>query len=338
MINTIIPNTEHQFLLYTTPDEEIKVSVFLKDENIWLTQQMIADIFWVAKSTISEHFSNIFWSGELDKNSTVRNFRTVQKEGNREVSRDLEFYNLDAIISVWYRVNSHRATQFRIWATKQLKEFIIKWFVIDDERLKNPNNQFGADYFEQLEERIRDIRSSERRFYQKITDIYATSIDYNKDSELTKTFFATVQNKMHFGIHGKTAAEVIASRVDRNKPSIGLTCVSSKALKKSDIFIAKNYLTESEITELNLIVEQYLAFATLQAKNKKAMTMKDWIIKLDDFLKLNEKEILEHKWTISKQLADEKAEKEYIYFKHNQLKDYESDFDHITKKFLKNKK
>jgi hypothetical protein len=256
----------------------------------------------------------------------------MKKFGNSEFQQKApNFYNLDVIISVGYRVKSLRGTQFRIWATKQLKEYIIKGFVVDDERLKNPNNPFGQDYFERLEEKIRDIRSSERRFYQKITDIYATSVDYDKNADLTKEFFATVQNKMHFGIHGKTAGEVIAIRADATKPNMGITCISENNFKKSDIFIAKNYLTKNEIFELNLIVEQYLAFAMLQAQNKRAMSMKDWILKLDDFLRLNEKEILENKGKISKDLADKIAEDQYKIFKEKLLKNYESDFDKMTK-------
>ena len=336
MYKNKLQNTDStKFLLYTSPDGEVKVDVFLKDENIWLTQRKMSEIFGVNVQAIIKHLGNIFQEGELEKGETCSILEQVQNEGGRMVKRNLEFYNLDAIIAVGYRVNRKRATQFRIWANKVIKEYIIKGFALNDEKLRNPQNPFGFSYFEQLEERIRDIRSSERMFYQKITDIYATSIDYSQDDELTRRFFATVQNKMHFGIHGKTAAEIIAERVDHKKPSMGMTCISEKNLKKSDIFIAKNYLTEKEILELNLIVEQYLAFAKLQAQNKRAMTMKDWIFKLDDFLRLNEKEILEHKGKISKKLAQEIAKKEYVIFKKNYLKNYESDFDLEVKKFLK---
>jgi hypothetical protein len=334
MTNKNLPSQPQDFLLYKAPDGDVKISVLLKDETIWLTQEQMTVLFDKAKSTISEHIKNIFAEGELDKKVVVRKFRITAKHGaiaGKTQEIEVNTYNLDVIISVGYRVKSLRGTQFRIWATKQLKEYIIKGFVIDDERLKNPNNPFGEDYFERLEEKIRDIRSSERRFYQKITDIYSTSIDYDKNADLTKEFFATVQNKMHFGIHGKTAAEIIASRADSKKPNMGITCILENNLKKSDIFVAKNYLSEKEIFELNLIVEQYLAFATLQAKNKRAMTMQDWILKLDDFLRLNEKEILQHKGKISKDLADKMAEDEYKIFKHKLLKNYESDFDKITK-------
>lgn len=326
-------STQNDFLLYKSPDGDVKVSVLLKNENIWLSQKAMSHLFDCSSDNISLHLKNIFKSCELEQNSVTEDFSVTADDGK---NYRVKHYNLDSIISVGYRVNSLRGTQFRIWATKQLKEFIIKGFVLDDERLKNPNNPFGEDYFARLEEKIRDIRTSERRFYQKITDIYTTSIDYDKNSDLTKEFFAIVQNKMHFGIHGKTAAEIIASRADSKKPNMGITGISEKNLKKTDIFIAKNYLTKKEIFELNLIVEQYLAFATLQAQNRRAMTMQDWILKLDDFLRLNEKEILEHKGKISKDLADQKAEDEYKIFKQKQLENYESDFDKITK-LIKNK-
>ncbi len=326
--NKNLPSKPQDFLLYKTPDGEVKISVLLKNETIWLSQKAMAHLFDCSSDNISLHLKNIFNSGELEQNSVTEDFSVTADDGK---NYRVKHYNLDAIICVGYRVNSLRGTQFRIWATKQLKEYIIKGFALDDERLKNPNNLFGQDYFERLEEKIRDIRSSERRFYQKITDIYATSIDYDKSADLTKEFFATVQNKMHFGIHGKTAAEIIANRADSKKPNMGITSVSQNNLKKSDIFVAKNYLSEKEIFELNLIVEQYLAFATLQAQNKRAMTMQDWILKLDDFLRLNEKEILQHKGKISKDLADKMAEDEYQIFKQNLLKNYESDFDKILK-------
>ena len=316
------------FLLYKTSDGEIKISVLLKSETIWLSQKAMAHLFDCSSDNISLHLKNIFNSGELEQNTVTEDFSvTADDRKNYRVKH----YNLDAIICVGYRVNSLRGTHFRIWATKQLKEYIIKGFVLDDDRLKNPHNPFGQDYFERLEERIRDIRSSERRFYQKITDIYASSVDYDKNANLTKEFFATVQNKMHFGIHGKTAAEIIASHADSKKANMGITCISQNNLKKSDIFVVKNYLNKKEIFELNLIVEQYLAFATLQAQNKRAMTMQDWILKLDDFLRLNEKEILQHKGKISKDLADKMSEDEYRIFKQNLLKNYESDFDKMLK-------
>jgi hypothetical protein len=328
MINKNLPSTQQDFLLYKTPDGDVRISVLLKDETIWLSQKTMAHLFDCSSDNIGLHLKNVFKSGELEQNSVTEDFSVTAADGK---NYRVKHYNLDAIICVGYRVNSLRGTQFRIWATKQLKEYIVKGFVVDDERLKNPSNPFGEDYFERLEEKIRDIRSSERRFYQKITDIYITSIDYDKNSGLTKEFFAIVQNKMHFGIHGKTAAEIIASRANSENPNMGITCIAQNNLKKSDIFIAKNYLTEKEISQLNLIVEQYLAFATLQVHNKRAMTMQDWILKLDDFLRLNEQEILQHKGKISKNLADKMAEDEYKIFKQKLLKNYESDFDKMTK-------
>jgi len=268
----------------------------------------------------------------IEKKSVTEDFSVTASDWKKY---KVKHYNLDAIISVWYRVNSIEWTKFRIWATKQLKELIIKGFVLNEEKLKNPDNPFWSDYFEELEEKIRDIRTSERRFYQKITDIYALSIDYDKKSELTKNFFATIQNKLHFWIHWKTAAELIYERADSKKENMWITCIKKEKLKKSDIFIAKNYLKEDEIQELNLIVEQYLAFAKNQARKKVRMTMKDWILKLDDFLKLNEKEILQNKWVISKKLADDKVENEYLDFKKEEMKNYVSDFDIEVEKLFR---
>ncbi|MEA1986968.1 MAG: virulence RhuM family protein [Candidatus Marinimicrobia bacterium] len=330
-----LQSIKQDFLLYTSPNGEIKVSVLLQNETIWLNAHQMATLFDIDRTGVVRHLKNIYETGELDINSTCAKIAQVAKDGKNRV---MDFYNLDAIISVGYRVNSFRGTQFRIWATKQLKELIIKGFVLDEEKLKNPENPFGTDYFEQLEEKIADIRTSERRFYQKITDIYALSVDYDKSSNLTKNFFATVQNKLHFGIHGKTAAELINDRADISKRNMGITCISQNELKKSDVFVAKNYLTEKEISQLNLIVEQYLAFAKFQAQQKKAMTMNDWILKLDDFLRLNEREILQHKGKITKQLADAKAERIYDDFKVEKMKNYESDFDKSTKKLLQSKK
>src|SRR3989339_991828 len=272
-----------EFLLYRSPSGEIKVEVFLHNENIWLTQKRMADLFGVGIPAISKHLDNIYEEGELDKNSTISILETVQKEGNRDVKREVEYYNLDAIISVGYRVNSSRATQFRIWATKILKEFIIKGFTMDDERLKNPKNIFGKDYFEEQLARIRDIRSSERRFYQKITDIYAQcSSDYNPDEEITKQFFATVQNKLHFAISGQTASEIIIKRANSQKPNMGLTTWKNApkgAIRKNDALIAKNYLDEKELDGLNRIVTMYLDYAETQTQKGIAMRMKDWVEK-----------------------------------------------------------
>ena len=273
-----LPDKQSNFLLYTGNDGKVNVEVFLKDETIWLTQKAIGKLFGKSKATISEHLKKIYEEGELELDSTVRKFRTVQTEGARQVERDLEFYNLDAIISVGYRVNSYQATQFRIWATKTLKEFIIKGFVLDDERLKQGNRVFGKDYFDELLERIREIRASERRFYQKITDIYALSADYDKNAPLTREFFATIQNKLHWAITGKTAAEIIYDSADATKIHIGLTNwkqAPDGKIFKSDIAVAKNYLSETHIKELNQIVSAYLDLAENRAQRQILMKMAD---------------------------------------------------------------
>ena len=329
------------FLLYNTPDGEVRIEVALEDETVWLTQKAMAELFGVVKSTISEHLSNIYETGELDKAATVRNFRTVQKEGERSVTRNLEYYNLDAIISVGYRVNSIQATHFRKWATKTLREFLIKGFVLDDERLKQGKTLFGKDYFDELLERIREIRASERRFYQKITDIYAQcSIDYDPNSEITQTFYKTVQNKLHWAITGHTAAELIAKRADAEKPNMGLTtwkrAPKGKVLK-SDISTAKNYLSEKELKSLNRIVTMYLDYAESQAERQNAMTMEDWIEKLDGFLEFNEYEILQDAGKVSAKVAKKLAEEEYEKFRPIQDKAFESDFDKLVEETKKKK-
>ena len=330
------------FLLYNSPNGDVRVEVFLHHETVWLTQQKISDLFGVVKSTISDHVKNIFENGELEKEATVRNFRTVQKEGNRDVSRELEYYNLDVIIAVGYRVNSKRATQFRIWATKVLKEFIIKGFAMDDQRLKNPNNPFGKDYFDEQLERIRDIRSSERRFYQKITDIYSEcSADYDSKSQMTKGFFAVVQNKLHFAIHKHTAPELIMERADSKKERMGLTSWKNAPkgkIRKPDVSIAKNYLNEDEMDTLNRIVTMYLDYAELQAKKQKIMYMEDWVQKLNVFLQFNERDILEHAGKITTQIAKEFAESEFEKYRIIQDKLFESDFDKLVKQTVKKKR
>ena len=328
----ITQSIEKDFLIYKSLNWNVKISVLLQDETIWLNTHQMAELFWIDRTWIVKHLKNIYETWELELKATCAKIAQVAKDWK---NRKMDFYNLDAIISVWYRVNSIEWTKFRIWATNQLKELIIKGFVIDEEKLKNPENNFWNDYFEILEEKIRDIRTSERRFYQKITDIYSLSVDYDKNSETTKKFFATVQNKLHFWIHWKTAAELIFERADWTKENMWITCNLEKEIKKSDIFVAKNYLSKDEILELNLIVEQYLAFAKNQARKKIAMTMKDWILKLDDFLRLNEKEILENKWQISRKLAEDKVLKEYEYFRKEKFKNYISDFDLEVEKFLK---
>lgn len=296
MANTSSPGSD--FILYTSVDGEVRVDVFIKDETVWLTQKTIAELFSVDRSVIAKHLKNIYKDEELDKVATCAKIAQVQIEGSREVLRQVEYYNLDAIISVGYRVNSKQATRFRIWATQTLKEYIIKGFVLDDKRLKQGGQVFGKDYFEELLERIREIRASERRFYQKITDIYAQcSIDYDARSELSARFYKTVQNKLHWAITGSTAAELIYQRVDSEKPNMGLmTWRNSPAGKilKSDTGVAKNYLEEKEIRELNRLVELYLNFAELQAERNIPMKMTEWIDVLDGFLKINRYELLDN--------------------------------------------
>jgi hypothetical protein len=335
----IIPNNSFtEFLLYTTPNGKVKVEVFLRDENIWLTQARIGELFGVDRTVVTKHLQNIYSDGELSKNSTSAKIARVQTEGKRQITREVEFYNLDAILSVGYRVNSIQATHFRIWATERLKEYIIKGFTMDDERLKDPRSIFGKDYFEEQLARIRDIRSSERRMYQKITDIYAQcSADYSSDSDITKQFFATVQNKLHFAITGKTAAEIIRQRADSTKPNMGLTVWKNSpngAIRESDVVIAKNYLNEEELEYLNRIVTMYLDFAEMQAERGIMMYMKDWVLKLDAFLKFNEREILADAGKISHEVAQALAMKEYEIYKKEQNKLYESDFDQEIKRIM----
>jgi len=297
-----------ELLIYQTSDGKTKIEVQLQDETVWLSLNQMSELFQKAKSTISEHIKHIYEEGELQEISTVRNFRTVQLEGNRNIEREIDFYNLDVIISVGYRVKSHRGTQFRIWATQRLKEFIIKGFTLDDERLKSGNQ---INYFDELLDRIRDIRSSEKIFYQKVKDIYTLSIDYDPKSDQTKDFFATIQNKLHWAIHQHTAAEIIVERVNADKQNLGLTTWKADKIRKSDVTIAKNYLNEDELSQLNLLVEQFLAFAENQARQKKVMYMNDWIRKLNEILTINENEILEHAGKVSRQIADEIALSEY---------------------------
>ena len=322
----------NQILLYTTPNGKVNVEIYLQNETIWLNQQKIADLFGVERSVVTKHLKNIFDTKELDPNSVCAKIAHTADDGK---TYQTQFYNLDAIISVGYRVNSSQATAFRIWATERLKEYIIKGFTMDDERLKNPNNIFGKDYFEEQLERIRDIRSSERRFYQKITDIYAQcSADYSTDNDITKQFFATVQNKLHFAITGNTAAEIVYNRVSSTKENIGLTTWNNApkgAIRKTDVVIAKNYLDKAELEKLNRIVTMYLDYAELQAKNGKLMYMKDWVQKLDAFLQFNEQDILQHTGKVTAEIAKAFAEKEFDKYKAIQDKIYESDFDKLLK-------
>jgi hypothetical protein len=325
----------NEILLYTTPNGKVKVEIFLHDETIWLTQQKIADLFGVDRSVITKHISNVFKEGELNEISNVQKMHIANSD------RPVTFYNLDVIISVGYRVNSTQATAFRIWATERLKEYIIKGFTMDDERLKSPDNIFGRDYFEEQLARIRDIRSSERRFYQKITDIYSQcSADYAKDGEVTKKFFATVQNKLHWAITGQTAAEIVAARVDSKKSKMGLTTWKNAPagnIRKTDIGIAKNYLDEKELDGLNRIVTMYLDYAESQAQRGVIMYMKDWIVKLDAFLQFNERAILKDAGKVSHEVALALAEKEFEKYRIVQDGLMESDFDKTVEK-LKSKK
>jgi len=318
----------NEILLYTTPNGKVKVEIYLQNETIWLTQDKIAILFGVQRPAITKHLKNIFESGELVENSVSSILELTAEDGKVYKTK---FYNLDAIISVGYRVNSLQATHFRIWATSLLKEYIIKGFVMDDERLKNPNNIFGKDYFEEQLSRIRDIRSSERRFYQKITDIYSQcSADYDVNTQITKVFFATVQNKLHWAITGQTAAELIASRADSSKDNMGLTTWKNApkgSIRKTDVGIAKNYLNEKELDGLNRIVTMYLDYAENQAIKGTVLFMKDWVLKLDAFLKFNEESVLNHQGKISHEVALALAESEYDKYCVIQDKIIESDFD-----------
>ena len=321
-----------QIIFYTTPVGNAQIEVFFEEETFWLSQKKMAELFGVDVRTVNEHLQNIFATGELQEVSTIRKFRIVQQEGSRKVSREIEFYNLDAIIAVGYRVNSYQATQFRIWATQTLKDFIIKGFVLDDARLKQ-GKSFGKDYFDELLERIREIRASERRFYQKITDIYAQcSVDYDPKAGITQTFYKTVQNKLHWAITGHTAAELIAQRAGADKPNMGLTSWKNAPegkILKSDISVAKNYLSEKEISALNRIVTMYLDYAENQAERQITMSMADWIQKLDAFLQFNDYKVLQDAGRISHEIAMDLAEKEYEKFRVVQDVDFESDFDKL---------
>ena len=325
-----------QFLLYKAENGKIKVDVLIQDETVWLTIEQMAELFGKGRSTINEHILNIYQDGELEKEESMR------KIGISDFStKPTNFYNLDVIISVGYRVKSLQGTRFRQWATQHLKEFIIKGFTMDDERLKDPKQIFGKDYFDEQLERIRDVRSSERRLYQKITDIYAQcSADYDPNHQTSKEFFSTVQNKLHWAIVGETAAEIIYNRVDSNKQNMGLTSWKNSPngrIRKDDVVVAKNYLSLVELDFFNRIVTMYLDYAEMQAKNKKVMYMKDWIVKLDAFLQFNEKEVLEHKGKISHEVATTLALNEYEKYRVIQDREYLSDFDKLLLK-MENKK
>ena len=335
-----IRNSTAEFLIFTGQAGEKGIEVRVAEESVWLTQKLMGVLFEVSVRTISEHLINIFNQNEIDKNSTIRNFRIVQNEGGREVARNIEFYNLEAIIAVGFRVNSARAIQFRQWATSVLRDFALRGYVLDKERLKN-GSFFNKAYFENLLEEIREIRASERRFYQKITDIYATAMDYSAEAEITQTFFATVQNKLHFAIHGHTAAELIVKRADSKKDRMGLTTWKNAPhgkILKPDVAIAKNYLVEKELKSLDRFVTMYLDYAEDRASRNIPMTMKDWSEKLNAFLQFNERDILDHPGKVTREMAKAFAESEFEKYRIIQDRRFESDFDRHIKRVLENNK
>lgn len=324
-----------QFLLYQTPDGDSQIEVKLQNDTVWLSLDQMAELFQRNKSTISRHIKNVLEDGELQEEATIANFATVQNEGTRKVERVIAFYNLDMIISVGYRVHSYRGVQFRIWATKVLKEYIVKGFAMNDDLLKRAG---GGNYFDELLARIRDIRSSEKVFYRKVLEIYALSIDYDPRVEMTQKFFKTVQNKMHYSVHGHTAAEIIYERADAEKDFMGLTTWSGAMPTKPEAEIAKNYLTHEEVKSLNRIVSLYLDFAEMQAEEHRPMYMKDWINILDDFLRISRKDILTHAGKISAKLAKEKADHEYDKFRERTKNDLSPVEIHFLENFEREQK
>ncbi len=322
---------ENKLILYKDEEGRVSVNVRFANEDVWLTQQQLAEIYCTTKQNVSQHIDNILADGELEENRTVKNFLTVRQEGKRQVQRDITYYNLDMIIALGYRVQSPIAVRFRRWATQRLHEYIQKGFTMDDERLK----QGGNRYFKELLQRIRDIRSSERNFYQQVTDIYATSTDYDPRAQMTKSFFATVQNKMHYAVHEHTAAELIYERVDNEKPFVGMTNFKGNYVTRDDVKIAKNYLSELELQRLNLLTSQFLDYAEFQALEQNPMTMADWIAALDDQILRLRKNILEGNGTVSHQEAIEKAEREFEIYREREMRMLESDFDKAVKR-LKN--
>ena len=322
---------ENKLILYKDEEGRVSVNVRFANEDVWLTQQQLAEIYCTTKQNVSQHIDNILADGELEENRTVKNFLTVRQEGKRQVQRDITYYNLDMIIALGYRVQSPIAVRFRRWATQRLHEYIQKGFTMDDERLK----QGGNRYFKELLQRIRDIRSSERNFYQQVTDIYATSTDYDPRATMTKQFFATVQNKMHYAVHEHTAAELIYERVDNEKPFVGMTNFKGNYVTRDDVKIAKNYLSELELQRLNLLTSQFLDYAEFQALEQNPMTMADWIAALDDQILRLRKNILEGNGTVSHQEAIEKAEREFEIYREREMRMLESDFDKAVKR-LKN--
>jgi len=334
-----IRNSTAEFLVFTSQAGEKSIEVRVADETVWLTQKLIAALFEVDVRTVSEHLQNIFATKELTQDATLRNFRTVQTEGSREVARNVGFYNLDAIIAVGFRVNSVRATQFRQWAIGVLRNFAIRGYVLDKERLKN-GAIFDQSYFDNLVAEIREIRASERRFYQKITDIYATAMDYSAEAETTQTFFATVQNKLHFAIHGQTAAELIVGRADSTKEKMGLTSwrnAPKGKILKPDVIVAKNYLSEEEIRALDRFVSMYLDYAEDQAERGFPMTMADWAKKLDAFLQFNQRDLIDHPGKVTAEIAKAFAESEFEKYRIVQDRLFESDFDRMLKQLPKDR-
>ena len=313
-------------MIYQSEDGSTRIDVMLQAETLWLNQKQLTELFGKAKGTISEHIKHIFEDGEHDENSVVRLFRTTAADGKQY---EVAHYNLDMVLALGFRVRSPVGVRFRRWANDKLKEYIVKGFMLDDERLKNPGK--SVDYFDELTRRLQDIRTSERRFYQKITDIYATSVDYDSNHELTQAFFATVQNKVHFAVHGQTAAELIVARADSSQPNMGLTTWQGVRIRKADVSIAKNYLNDEELSALNNLAEQYLVFAEGQTLRRIAMTMKDWIAKLEGFLSLNDREILQGAGKVSAQLAKNQAEKVFDEFRVLHDERFESDFDRMVK-------
>jgi hypothetical protein len=328
----------NRVVLYTTADGKVTVDVVFAQENFWLTQRAMADLFGVKIPAISKHLKNIYESGELSQPATLSKMEMVQTEGERQINRELEFYNLDAVIAVGYRVNSLKATHFRIWATNTLREFIVKGFVINDQMLKNGRG-FGRDYFDELLERIREIRASERRAYQKIADVFEQcSADYRSNSEETRLFYKMVQNQLHFATTGQTAAEIIYGRADSEQPTMGLTTWKTAPkgkILKSDVTIAKNYLNEVEVSKLNRLVTMFIDFAELRALNRRIMTMKDWLKQVEKFLNFTEQQVLRHAGQISHEMAVAKAHEEYEKFRVRQDREYLSDFDQAFARYLK---
>jgi len=333
-----VPVTESRILFYQSEDGTSRIEVRLEEGTVWLPQVLIAELYQTTKQNISLHIRNIFDEGELQPEATVKEYLTVQHEGSRAVQRRVAYYNLDMILAIGYRVRSHRGTQFRVWATERLREYLVKGFVLDDIRLKE-GKSIGADYFNELLERIRDIRASEKRFYQKIRDIYRLAIDYDPKADTTLAFFKTVQNKLHWAITGHTAAELIAERVNARKPNMGLTSWKGAKVRKGDVTVAKNYLNEEEIRNLNRIITMYLDYAEVQAERKQPIYMKDWVQKLDAFLQFNEREILTGSGQVSMEVAKKLALEEYVKFSRRRLKEddeeAEAEFERTVKELEK---